>query len=247
MAKLTVSQLGHQYGPVEVLRDLSFELKAGRVISVVGSSGCGKTTLLHLCAGLLECMEGEIVNEFELQAFAFQEARLLPWTNALNNIAFGLKAKRMPKTQRMAKAKKMARAFGLSEEDLLKFPKDLSGGMKQRVSFARALVIEPSLLFLDEPFSALDIGLKQALQQRVIEEVESSNLAILFITHDLSEAVKLSHEVLVMDSDPGRVVKHLKLDRPLSERDEDYIHHQTQALINDPLVQQSFELTLTIK
>lgn len=247
MANIRVNHLSHDYGPVNVLKDINFQLQAGRVLSVVGPSGCGKTTLLHLCAGLIDCSDGKIQNGFKHQAFAFQEPRLLPWTHALNNIAFSLKSKALAKAERLQKAKQMGYAFGLTESDLYKFPKDLSGGMKQRVSFARALVVEPDLLFLDEPFSALDMGLKQALHQRLIDEVEQRHVAILFITHDLTEAIKLSHEVLVLASEPGRIIKHLVLERSLNTRDHDYIYQQTQSLIQDPLVQQAFDLTLSIK
>lgn len=246
MAFLKVEKLHHQYGPVEVLQDLNFELCAGEVTCLVGPSGCGKTTLLHICSGLMEAAEGRVHNQFDMQASAFQEARLLPWTTALNNIAFGLKALGMRKKTRLQKAQAIGSAFGLSEDDLHKFPKDLSGGMKQRVSFARALVTEPSLLFLDEPFSALDIGLKQALQQRLIREVEQRKMAILFITHDLAEAVKLSHQILVLAPEPGRVVHQIHLDQPLSQRDEAFVYQQTQQLIQHPMVQQSFELSLRI-
>ncbi len=239
---LQASQLFHRFGPTEILENINFTLEAGKVISIVGPSGGGKTTLLHLCGDLLDVTDGKVINRFESQAFAFQDARLLPWLTALENIAFSLKAKGVAKNHRRKLAAKMAYRLGLVKEDLDKFPKDLSGGMRQRVAFARALVLEPELLFLDEPFSALDIGLKRELQSLLIEWVTNKNLSIFFITHDLAEAVQLSDEILVLDADPGRIVKRVKIEKCQSERDGEFIHQQIRMLLDDPLIIETFEL-----
>ena len=170
--ELIVQNVSHSFGFSDILKDINFKLEKGKVISIVGPSGGGKTTLLHLCAKLLKLESGKIKNSFKSSSFAFQEARLLPWKNVIDNIALGLKAKGVSKEKREEEAKYIALKFGLEKDDFHKFPKDLSGGMKQRVSFARALVINPSLLFLDEPFSALDIGLKKELQTLLINTFE---------------------------------------------------------------------------
>ena len=242
---LTAKHLSHSFGPSEILRDINFTLKEGDVVSVVGPSGGGKTTLLHLCAGFLEVEEGKVSNTFKSHAFAFQETRLLPWQTTLDNIAFGLKARGIKKAQRYQLATDIALRFGLEKEDLSKFPKDLSGGMRQRVSFARALVIEPQLLFLDEPFSALDIGLKQELQQILIDLISAKKLSIFFITHDLMEAVRLSNQIIVLDVEPGRIVHTFTIEKPQDQRDNAYVYAQTAKLLADPIIIQTFELSLT--
>lgn len=243
MARLVVDRLSHHFAMQEVLHEISFTLKQNEVIAVVGPSGGGKTTLLHLCAGLLDVIQGRIENSFQTTAFAFQDARLLPWQTMLDNIAFGLKASRMAKAQRHQRATELALNFGLELDDLSKFPKDLSGGMRQRVAFARALAIEPELLFLDEPFSALDIGLKQELQTILMNRVAEQSLSILFITHDLMEAVRLSDHVLLL-SDEGKMVTQFAFSTPQLQRDDQYVYQETAKLLAHPQVMQTFELSL---
>lgn len=244
-AVLQVQHLSHSFGPSEILQDISFNLEEGKVISVVGPSGGGKTTLLHLCAGFLDVEQGKVSNTFKSHAFAFQETRLLPWQTTLDNIAFGLKARGVKKQRRHQLATDIALRFGLEKKDLTKFPKDLSGGMRQRVSFARALVIEPQLLFLDEPFSALDIGLKQELQQILIQLISDRKLTVFFITHDLMEAVRLSDQIIVLDIDPGHVVHTFTLQKPQNERDDAYVYAETAKLLSNPVIIQTFELSIT--
>lgn len=242
MASLRVEQLSYKYGSKKILHSVDLSLETGKVVSVVGPSGSGKTTLMHLCGGLLNVTLGKVNNRFHKQAFAFQDARLLPWKTALDNIAFSLKANGISKKQRHQKAKEIAIQLGLQEEDLTKFPKDLSGGMRQRVAFARALVIEPEILFLDEPFSALDIGLKKELQSLLIKWVSEKNLSIFFITHDLSEAIQLSNEVLVLASNPGRIIKRIQLEKPQTQRNEEYVFQSVRELLLDADIIETFEL-----
>jgi len=243
--ELVVKNLSHSFGFSDILKDINFTLKKGKVLSIVGPSGGGKTTLLHLCAKLLDIDKGKIKNTFNSSSFAFQESRLLPWKNVIDNISLGLKAKGIKKEQREKRAKEIALVFGLDEDDFFKFPKDLSGGMKQRVSFARAMVLKPSLLFLDEPFSALDIGLKKELISLLIKTIEKENLTVLFITHDLMEAIKLSDEILVLKAEPvGHISKSFKFDLEQSKRDDTFVYEQTAKILTDKTIIDTFELEL---
>ena len=244
MEKLEVKNLNHHFGFTEILQNINFTLDKGQVLSIVGPSGGGKTTLMHLCADLLDVEEGSVENTFVSSSFAFQEARLLPWKNVIDNIALGLLAKGESKKEAILKSKEIALKFGLEEDDFEKFPKDLSGGMKQRVSFARALVTKPSLLFLDEPFSALDIGLKQELQTHLIEEVNENNLSILFITHDIMEAIRLSDRILLLKADPGHVVKEFDYIIKQDERDDEFVYNETAKILQDEVIVNTFELEL---
>jgi len=244
MEKLEVKGLHHSFGFTKILKDIDFTLQKGEVLSIVGPSGGGKTTLLHLCADLLDVEEGKVINTFKSSAFAFQDARLLPWKNVIDNISLGLLAYGCKKSVAIQLSKDIAIKFGLEEDDFTKFPKDLSGGMRQRVSFARALVIKPSLLFLDEPFSALDIGLKKELQSILIDMIDKKEISILFITHDLMEAIRLSDEILLLKADPGHIVKKFSYNVPQKERDDKYVYAQSAKILQDEEIIDTFELEL---
>ncbi|MFT0850462.1 ATP-binding cassette domain-containing protein [Achromobacter sp. F4_2707] len=231
MSGLTISHLYHRYGVKEVLADVGLDLHAGETLALVGPSGCGKSTLLHIVAGLLTPSEIQMRSTFRSIACVFQEPRLMPWKTGLDNIALGLQAQRLPKAARRKQAAELGHRMGLSMEDLLKYPHELSGGMQSRVSLARALVTRPDLLLLDEPFSALDVGLKLELYGLLAEQIQQHSTAVLMITHDLMEAVRLADRILMMVADPGRIVREFKLHTPAKERTSTWIHQTTDELM----------------
>ncbi len=226
VAKIEIQNISHSFNNTKILDDISFILNQRQIISILGSSGCGKTTILQICANLLEQTKGDINNSFLSSSFVFQEPRLLPWQNTIENISLPLKDLNFSQKEIDTKSKNIALQLGLNEKDFLKYPKDLSGGMKQRVNLARALVTEPSLLFLDEPFSALDIGLKKELYEILITQVKEKNLSILFITHDLMESVKLSDEVLILKyyKTGSKIINRYNFDIEFDKRDNEFIY-----------------------
>lgn len=179
---------------------------------MLGSSGCGKSTLLKAIAGLVVPGQGELaVGQGEGNGgveigFVFQDPTLLPWRNVLDNIRLPLELRGQPASSQLDAAGQILEMVGLEPEDGLKFPRMLSGGMRMRVSLARALVTEPDVLLLDEPFAALDDMLRQQLNEDMLRIREARGITTLFVTHNVSEAVFLSERVLVMSSTPGRLV-----------------------------------------
>ncbi len=241
-AKLVVRGLGHGFARRVVLSDVDFDVEAGRAVALVGPSGCGKTTVMNLCAGLLHVREGTVASSFVNPACMFQQPRLLPWKTALDNIAIGLKAAGLARGERHARARGLALRMGLSADDLDKFPHQLSGGMQSRVALARALVLEPDLLLLDEPFSALDVGLKEELYGLMLADRLARGTGVLMITHDLMEAVRLSDTILVMAPAPGRIVTRFDIAMPAQRRDDAWVYRRTAEILQARAVRESFAL-----
>jgi NitT/TauT family transport system ATP-binding protein len=198
-------------GPLPALRGVSFAIASGEFVSVVGPSGCGKTTLLRVLAGMLTPQEG-VVERIPVTPGAdglillvFQENSLFPWMTVLENAAFGLRMQGYGKQEREARALELLRRFGLAgrEHD---YPHQLSLGMKQRVAVMRCFLSNPAVLLMDEPFAALDYQTRMSLHQELLELWEQHHRTVLYVTHDVEEAILLSDRILVLDRQPGTVV-----------------------------------------
>ncbi len=224
-----------------ILGDVTLEVLPGEVLSLVGPSGCGKTTLLSLAGGLSMPTSGVVENGFRRTAYMFQESRLLPWRTAADNAAFGLRAQGVPRKDRRAAARDLLRRLGLGDEHHGKYPHELSGGMRQRVALARALAVEPDLLLLDEPFSALDVGLRRDLQDLVLDAVRERGLTVIFVTHDLAEAARISHRIAVMAGAPGRIVHLHDLEAVTGyHQDDARVAAEVSRLLAEPAVAEAF-------
>lgn len=205
-----------------VLRQLSFDVYDNEVVSLIGESGCGKTTLLRIVQGLVRLDSGTILVDGKRaegpgrdRGFVFQQATLLPWRTARQNIEFGLELQKVDRAARTRRARELLELVGLAAAGE-QFPHQLSGGMQQRIGLARALAIDPAILLMDEPFSALDAQNREVLQQELLRIHRSTGKTILFVTHDLDEAIYLSDRIIVMGAKPGRIkrVIDVPFDRP---------------------------------
>ncbi|GHB42002.1 nitrate/sulfonate/bicarbonate ABC transporter ATP-binding protein [Pseudovibrio japonicus] len=240
---LSVSVTDHRYHPLQqTLAPCALELKKGEVVSIIGPSGCGKSTFLRIAAGLIEASAGTVTSIADRTAILFQEHRLLSWKSLLNNISFGLQGQKLSKLERMTKARTVATAMGFAEEDLIKYPSELSGGMRQRGALARAMAIEPDLLFLDEPFSALDIGRRRDLYRLVLHEVDQKQCSVLMVTHDVTEALALSDRVLIMAPDPGHFSKEYEVPLMRSERTRRNLMDLEASLLADDRIAHLFNM-----
>ncbi|WP_411715069.1 ABC transporter ATP-binding protein [Natronomonas sp.] len=230
-------------GPVQALRDITFDVDPGEFVCIVGPSGCGKTTLFRIIAGLEDATSGSVyLNGTAVtepspdMGVVFQEYHLFPWRTVRGNAAFGLEKQGVPAAERRERVDHLVDLVGL-EGFGDSYPKALSGGMKQRVAIARALAVDPDLLLMDEPFGAVDAQTKEMLQDELLDIWQETGKTILFVTHDVEEAVKLSDRVIVMAKEPGRVRETVDIDlpRPRSRADPefgDYYEHVLDRIRN---------------
>lgn len=205
---------------LNVLRDLQLDVRGGEALAIVGPSGCGKTTLLRVLAGLENPDKGEVlIDGHPVQgvgterAIIFQEPRLLPWLTVLGNVSFGLQVRGTPRESAEARARHYIRLVGLAEFENA-FPRQLSGGMAQRVGIARALTVQPEILLLDEPLGALDAMTKLTMQEELARIWREEKVTMVLVTHDLEEAIYLADRVLVLPKEKGAVPRLIEIDIP---------------------------------
>jgi len=190
------------------VKDTTLVVAAGEFVSVVGPTGCGKSTLLNVAAGLLEPSAGSVTVNGEPLAginrhagYLFQADALMPWRNALDNVVAGLEFRGLPRVQALAKGNEWLKRVGLSGFGD-RYPHQLSGGMRKRVALAQTLILGPQILLMDEPFSALDIQTRQLMENELLELWSADRKSVVFITHDLEEAIALSDRVIVLSAGP---------------------------------------------
>ncbi|WP_299648353.1 ABC transporter ATP-binding protein [uncultured Jannaschia sp.] len=219
---LRVEGLTHRYGETRVLDDISLEIPAGRIVCVVGPSGCGKSTLLRMLGGLERPERGQVLQVgappegcLNPLTYVFQDFALLPWRDVAGNVRLALEDHRLPDREAIiddvlarTRLSEFARAL----------PRQLSGGMKQRVAIARALAVRPAVMLMDEPLSALDAQTRELLMDDLIGLWIRERFTAVYVTHNLAEAVRLGHRVVVLSRRPGRVREIVEIDAPLQGR-----------------------------
>ncbi len=240
-------------GLVTAIDRVNLEVKDGEFVMIVGPSGCGKTTLINILGGLNTATSGEVLLDGKPvqgpgadRGMVFQGYSLFPWLTVQKNVEFGLKMKKMPKAQRAEQAKKFIDLVGLTGfENAL--PKQLSGGMKQRVAIARTLANEPEILLMDEPFGALDAQTRVVMQELLADISKKTKTTILFITHDIDEAVLLGDRIYVMSRRPGTIREVLDVNIPGVRSHESLVLPEflaTKKKIMDMLWQESMDAAM---
>lgn len=195
-------------GEINAIKSISFDVNNEQFIAIVGSSGCGKSTLLNIISGLLEKTNGTIkfYKKNPIIGYMLQEDALLPYLNILDNATLGLSLKKIKTKENIEYTKKLLETYGL-KDFIHKYPKELSGGMKQRVALIRTLAIKPDILLLDEPFSALDYQSRLSVSEDVYNIIKKEKKTVIMITHDIAEAISLSDKILVLSKRPSIVKK----------------------------------------
>ena len=216
MSQIEVQGLRHLYrpkrgNPVLALEDVNLEVKEREFLALLGPSGCGKSTLLYLMGGFLPVEQGQILVEGKPVAgpgpdrgIVFQHFALFPWKTVLQNVLYGLERQSLPAAEREERARQFIKLVGLSGFEN-NYPSQLSGGMKQRAAIARTLAIDPKVLLMDEPFGALDAQTRHLMQTELLAIWRRSPKTVIFVTHDVQEAVYLAERVVVMSARPGRI------------------------------------------
>jgi NitT/TauT family transport system ATP-binding protein len=222
---------------IEALYNLDLDVREGEFLTVLGPSGCGKSTLLNIIAGFEPPTAGEVtLNDRPIdkpgadRGVVFQEYALFPWLTVLDNVCYGLREKHLSREQQVKRARIYLKAVGLDDFER-RYPQELSGGMKQRVSLIRVLANDPKILLMDEPFAALDAQTRKDLQQELVALWQETHKTIFFITHNVEEAIYLGDRIVVMSARPGRITKILDvpLERPRDETAADFNELRREA------------------
>lgn len=206
--------------PTVALKEINLDIEEKEFICIVGASGCGKTTLLRIIAGLETTTEGQILlsgtpieGTDTDRGMVFQEYSLFPWKSVIDNIAFGLEMRGIPKAERRERAEKYLKIIHL-EQFRDAYPHELSGGMRQRVAIARALANDPKVLLMDEPFGALDAQTRNVMQRELLEIWEETKKTVIFVTHSVDEAVFLADRIVILSPRPGKIEEVITVDLP---------------------------------
>ena len=224
--KLQATGLRHEYyqprtgGRLLALDNIDLHVDDGEFVSIVGPSGCGKTTFINLCDGLLKPTAGrididgkQITGPGTDRGMVFQDSCLMPWRTVIKNVIFGLECQGLDNAEGQERARKFIKLVGLQGfED--HYPHELSGGMQQRCNLARALTVDPKILIMDEPFAALDAQTREIMQKELLRIWSEARKTVLFITHQINEAIYLADRVIVFGARPGRVKQTIKIDLP---------------------------------
>ena len=219
---------GDGAGSPPVLENINLDIKQGELVCLLGPSGCGKSTLLNIVAGFIKAEEGSVRIEGEVvtapainRLVIFQDYGLLPWRTVGQNVALGLEVKKVTRAEQNIMITKYLKMVGL-EDARDKFPHQLSGGMQQRAAIARALAVQPEILLMDVPFGALDAITRMKLQEDILTLCRETGTTILFVTHDIEEAVYLADRIVILSANPGRIHAVLDVEVPhLRERTSD--------------------------
>lgn len=238
--QLVLDRVSYSYGALRVLEDVSLSVAAGETLALIGPSGCGKSTLLQLIGGLLPQQEGSISSIGDVPSgclnaftFVFQDFALLPWRSVEGNVALVLEHHRLSPAEKRERIAHVLEMCGL-REFATALPKQLSGGMRQRVGIARAIAVKPALLLMDEPLSALDAQTRELLMEDLIGIWARERTTTIYVTHNLNEAVMLAGRVAVLSRRPGRVARVVDVPVPVSERRESS-HAATLRAVQDEL------------
>lgn len=223
MATINVEGMSKRYGDEEyAIRDVNFEIEDQEIFMLLGPSGCGKTTTMNIMAGFIDPTEGRVTMDGEEirdpspdKGVIFQDtdSAIFPWRTTIENVKFGLKMIDYPKDEREERAEEVLDIVGLLDAKD-KFPRELSGGMKQRIQIARSLAVDPDILLADEPFASLDAQTQQEMQDELLRVWEHSKKTIAFVTHNIEEAVRLGHRIAVFSPGPNAIIKDV-IDVPM--------------------------------